>query len=70
MSTDAWDDVVAIHLSGTTAQVRLLADHVAGDPDALRKMIPAHLGCERDFPRGVKQLVAERFGTSDVVRMG
>jgi 4-hydroxy-tetrahydrodipicolinate synthase len=33
-------------------------------------MIPTHLACEKDFPRGVKQLVAERFGTSDVVRMG
>jgi 4-hydroxy-tetrahydrodipicolinate synthase len=48
----------------------LCAGAFAGDPDALRKMIPTHLACERDFPRGVKQLVAERFGTSDVVRMG
>jgi 4-hydroxy-tetrahydrodipicolinate synthase len=48
----------------------LCAGAFAGDPDAIRKMIPTHLACERDFPRGVKQLVAERFGTSDVVRMG
>ena len=48
----------------------LCAGAFAGDPDALRKMIPSHLACERDFPRGVKTLAAERFGTSDVVRMG
>jgi 4-hydroxy-tetrahydrodipicolinate synthase len=48
----------------------LCAGAFAGDPDATRKMIPAHLACERDFPRGVKALVAERFGTSDVLRMG
>ena len=48
----------------------LCAGAFAGDPDALRKMIPTHLACETDFPRGVKQLVAERFGTSDVLRMG
>lgn len=48
----------------------LCAAAFAGDADALRKVTPTHLACERDFPRGVKQLVAERFGTSDVVRMG
>ena len=48
----------------------LCAGAFAGDQDALRKMIPTHLACEQDFPRGVKQLVADRFGTSDVVRMG
>ncbi len=48
----------------------LCAGAFAGDPDAIRKMTPTHLACERDFPRGVKQLVAERFGTSDAVRMG
>jgi dihydrodipicolinate synthase/N-acetylneuraminate lyase len=42
----------------------------AGDAEAMRKVTPTHLACERDFPRGVKQLVAERFGTSAVVRMG
>ncbi|GAA4922631.1 4-hydroxy-tetrahydrodipicolinate synthase [Actinomycetospora succinea] len=48
----------------------LCAAAFAGDADALRKVTPTHLACERDFPRGVKQLVAERFGTSDTVRMG
>jgi dihydrodipicolinate synthase/N-acetylneuraminate lyase len=42
----------------------------AGDADAMRTFTPTHLACERDFPRGVKQLVAQRFGTSDTVRMG
>lgn len=48
----------------------LCAAAFAGDADAVRTMTPAHLACERDFPRGVKELVAERFGASDVVRMG
>ena len=42
----------------------------SGDADALREVTPTHLACERDFPRGVKQLVAKRFGTSETVRMG
>jgi 4-hydroxy-tetrahydrodipicolinate synthase len=48
----------------------LCAAAFAGDADAMRKFTPAHLACERDFPRGVKQLVAERFGTSETLRMG
>jgi dihydrodipicolinate synthase/N-acetylneuraminate lyase len=48
----------------------LCAAAFAGDGDAMRKFTPTHLAAERDFPRGVKALVAERFGTSDVVRMG
>lgn len=47
----------------------LCADAFAGDSEAMRAFTPTHLACERDFPRGVKQLVAKRFGTSDVVRM-
>jgi dihydrodipicolinate synthase/N-acetylneuraminate lyase len=48
----------------------LCAAAFAGDAEAMRKFTPTHLACERDFPRGVKQLVAERFGTSEVLRMG
>ena len=48
----------------------LCAAAFAGDGDAMRKFTPTHLACERDFPRGVKRLVAERFGTSEVLRMG
>jgi 4-hydroxy-tetrahydrodipicolinate synthase len=48
----------------------LCAAAFAGDADAMRKFTPAHLACEHDFPRGVKQLVAERFGTSESLRMG
>lgn len=42
----------------------------AGDAGAQRHLAAAHLAAEQDFPRGVKQLVARRFGTSEVVRMG
>lgn len=48
----------------------LCAAAFAGDGDAMREFTPTHLACERDFPRGVKQVTAKRFGTSDVVRMG
>lgn len=48
----------------------LCAAAFAGDGEAMRTFTPTHLACERDFPRGVKQLVAKRFGTSETVRMG
>ena len=48
----------------------LCAAAFAGDGDAMHTFTPTHLACERDFPRGVKQLVAKRFGTSEVLRMG
>lgn len=48
----------------------LCAAAYAGDAEAMRAFTPTHLACERDFPRGVKQLVAKRFGTSETVRMG
>jgi hypothetical protein len=37
---------------------------------AQRALAAAHVASEQDFPRGVKHLVAQRFGTSEVVRMG
>ncbi|MHC1559109.1 dihydrodipicolinate synthase family protein [Actinomycetospora sp. C-140] len=48
----------------------LCAAAFAGDADAMASFTPTHLACERDFPRGVKQLVAKRFGTNETVRMG
>jgi 4-hydroxy-tetrahydrodipicolinate synthase len=42
----------------------------AGDWDAQRKLVEAHRAARRDFPHGLKGLVADRFGTSRVARLG
>lgn len=41
-----------------------------GDLDAQRKLTAAHLAMGQRFPRGLKRLMAERFGTSEVARVG
>lgn len=40
----------------------------AGDVDAQRTLLPAHLSAQRDFPRGLKAALADRAGTSPVTR--
>jgi 4-hydroxy-tetrahydrodipicolinate synthase len=52
------------------AEPELCAAAFAGDADAQRKLTPAHLAAARDFPHGVKQLTAKRFGTPVTARMG
>jgi dihydrodipicolinate synthase/N-acetylneuraminate lyase len=42
----------------------------AGDVDAQRGLVRAHLAAKRDFPAGLKALLAERFGTSRTARLG
>jgi 4-hydroxy-tetrahydrodipicolinate synthase len=42
----------------------------AGDAGAQRELAEAHLAAKRGFPHGLKALVAERFGTSRVARLG
>lgn len=41
----------------------------AGDAAAQRNLAPAHMA-SRSFPTGLKELIARRFGTSTVCRMG
>lgn len=41
-----------------------------GDGAAQRRLLDAHLAARRDFPHGLKALVARRFGTSSVARLG
>lgn len=41
-----------------------------GDGDAQRELIGAHRQAAADFPDGLKQAMADRFGTSPVTRMG
>jgi 4-hydroxy-tetrahydrodipicolinate synthase len=40
-----------------------------GSLDAQSQLIGAHLSARRDFPRGIKGLTADRFGTSAVTRL-
>ena len=42
----------------------------AGDAAAQRALAPAHLAARRAFPRGLKDLMATRWGTSPTARMG
>jgi 4-hydroxy-tetrahydrodipicolinate synthase len=42
----------------------------AGDPDAQRALFAAHKRVRTAFPRGLKDAVADRFGTFRVTRLG
>jgi 4-hydroxy-tetrahydrodipicolinate synthase len=42
----------------------------AGDADAQLALTKAHRAAGRDFPHGLKALIAERFGTSRTARLG
>jgi 4-hydroxy-tetrahydrodipicolinate synthase len=42
----------------------------AGDGDAQIQLIESHLSVNRDFPTKIKELTAQRFGTSAVSRIG
>jgi 4-hydroxy-tetrahydrodipicolinate synthase len=41
-----------------------------GDADVQRDLIEGHLAAKDRFPRGLKERVAKRFATSEVVRLG
>jgi 4-hydroxy-tetrahydrodipicolinate synthase len=41
-----------------------------GDGNAQRRLIGPHLAARDRFPHGLKELVARRFGTSTVTRLG
>ena len=42
----------------------------AGDPAAQRRLTAAHQASRVNFPRGLKEMMAARFGTSPVCRIG
>ena len=42
----------------------------AGDPAAQRALLPAHNRVKSRFPHGLKDAIADRFGTSRVTRLG
>jgi 4-hydroxy-tetrahydrodipicolinate synthase len=42
----------------------------AGDPAAQRALLPAHRRARTAFPHGLKEAIADRFGTSRVTRLG
>ncbi len=57
-------------LALANVEPELCAAAFAGDAGAQLKLTPAHLAAGRDFPRGVKHLIAKRFGTPETARMG
>jgi 4-hydroxy-tetrahydrodipicolinate synthase len=42
----------------------------AGDGAAQRELLDPHLRGSRNFPAGIKSLVADRFGTTTYARIG
>jgi 4-hydroxy-tetrahydrodipicolinate synthase len=42
----------------------------AGNASAQKALFAAHAAAKRDFPHGLKRLMAERFGTSRAARLG
>lgn len=57
-------------LALANAEPELCTAAFGGDASAQRKLTAAHLATQRAFPQGVKDLVAQRFGTSPACRMG
>jgi 4-hydroxy-tetrahydrodipicolinate synthase len=56
-----------LQLANATPELCIAA--FEGDASAQRALLDAHLRSKGDFPRGVKSLMNERFGTSPAIRM-
>jgi dihydrodipicolinate synthase/N-acetylneuraminate lyase len=57
-------------LALANARPELCAAAFAGDASAQLELVPSHLATHLDFPHGLKELVASRFGTSRAARLG
>lgn len=57
-------------LALANAEPELCATAFDGSAKAQRQLTAAHQASRTDFPRGLKELMAERFGTPVTVRMG
>src|SRR6266516_5393558 len=57
-------------LAVANAEPELCIAAFAGDAAAQRRLTPSHLATKRDFPHGLKELIAKRFGTSTAARLG
>jgi 4-hydroxy-tetrahydrodipicolinate synthase len=56
-------------LALANAEPELCIAAFEGDASAQRRLTRAHLAAQRDFPHGLKALIAERFGTSVTARL-
>jgi 4-hydroxy-tetrahydrodipicolinate synthase len=57
-------------LALANAEPERCAAAFAGDAAAQLDLVPSHRAARRGFPDGLKALVADRFGTSRVARLG
>ncbi|MGH3443705.1 MAG: dihydrodipicolinate synthase family protein [Nitriliruptorales bacterium] len=57
-------------LSAANLEPELCVAAFDGDAEAQRSLVDAHVAVARDFPHGLKQAMAERWGTSPATRMG
>jgi hypothetical protein len=57
-------------LALANAEPERCAAAFGGTPNAQLELVEAHKVARRDFPHGLKELVADRFGTSRATRLG
>jgi 4-hydroxy-tetrahydrodipicolinate synthase len=57
-------------LAPSNAEPELCVRAFGGEVEAQLALLPAHLAAGASFPRGVKEMVGRRFGTSTVARIG
>jgi hypothetical protein len=57
-------------LALANVQPELCVAAFAGDGQAQRELVPAHLASTRDFPHGLKAAMADRFATPTRARLG
>lgn len=57
-------------LALANVQPELCVAAFAGDGEAQRQLVPAHLASTRDFPHGLKAIMADRFATPIRARLG
>jgi 4-hydroxy-tetrahydrodipicolinate synthase len=56
-------------LALANAEPELCIAAFAGDPAAQRQLTPSHVATRRDFPHGMKELIAKRFGAPTTTRL-
>jgi 4-hydroxy-tetrahydrodipicolinate synthase len=56
-------------LALANAEPELCVAAFAGDPEAYRRLMPAHLRMRAGLPRAIKEMAAERYGTSPASRL-
>ena len=65
-----WRDLTKRTLALANVEPERCVAAFSGDAEAQRQLTASHLAIKRDFPHGLKDAIATRFGTSRVARVG